>query len=204
MKIAHLVPRRSTKWHPQTTRQQPGARTALNVLNQAFQADAPNEKWVSDITYIATQEGWLYLASILDLYSRRIVGWAMEETMEVSLVEKAWQMALLNRHPLPQLLHHSDRGSQYTSEAYQKLLRTYGITVSMSGTGNCYDNAMMESFFSTLRAELTDLERFPTRQAARAAVFEFIEVFYNRKRLHSAIGYCSPEEFEQQELRMAA
>ena len=150
MKIAHLRARRSAKWHPQTTRQQSGARTAPNLLNQEFHAAAPNEKWVSDITYIATREGWLYLASILDLYSRRIVGWAMEETMDVSLVEKAWEMALLNRHPLPQLLHHSDRGSQYTSGAYWHLLELTQCQVSMSRTGNCYDNAAMESFHDIL------------------------------------------------------
>jgi len=196
MKIARLVPRRSAKWHPQTTRQQPGARTAPNVLNQAFHADGPNEKWVSDITYIATQEGWLYLASILDLYSRRIVGWAMEETMDVSLVEKAWQMALLNRHPLPQLLHHSDRGSQYTSDAYWHLLELTQCQVSMSRTGNCYDNAAMESFHATLKGECAD-HPFETKAEAKTVIFEFIEVWYNRQRLHSTLGYCSPTEFEQ-------
>ena len=196
MKIAHLTPRRSAKWHPQTTRQHAGARTAPNVLNQEFQADAPNEKWVSDITYIATREGWLYLASILDLYSRRIVGWAMEETMDVSLVEKAWQMALLNRHPLPQLLHHSDRGSQYTSEAYWHLLELNQCQVSMSRTGNCYDNAAMESFHATLKGECAD-HPFATKAEAKTAIFEFIEVWYNRQRMHSTLGYRSPAEFEQ-------
>ena len=196
MKIAHLTPRRSAKWHPQTTKQQLGARTAPNVLNQAFHAAAPNEKWVSDITYIATREGWLYLASILDLYSRRIVGWAMEETMEVSLVEKAWQMALLNRHPLPHLLHHSDRGSQYTSDAYWHLLELTQCQVSMSRTGNCYDNAAIESFHATLKGECAD-HPFETKAEAKTIIFEFIEVWYNRQRLHSTLGYCSPAEFEQ-------
>jgi transposase InsO family protein len=196
MKIAHLVPRRSAKWHPQTTKQQSGARTAPNVLNQAFHAAAPNEKWVSDITYIATREGWLYLASILDLYSRRIVGWAMEERMDMSLVEKAWQMALLNRHPLPHLLHHSDRGSQYTSDAYWHLLELAQCQVSMSRTGNCYDNAAMESFHATLKGECAD-HPFETKAEAKTTIFEFIEVWYNRQRLHSTLGYCSPAEFEQ-------
>jgi len=196
MKIAHLVPRRSEKWHPQTTRQQAGTRTAPNVLNQEFHADAPNEKWVSDITYIATREGWLYLASILDLYSRRIVGWAMEDTMDVSLVEKAWQMALLNRHPLPQLLHHSDRGSQYTSDAYWHLLELTQCQVSMSRTGNCYDNAAMESFHATLKGECAD-HPFETKAEAKTVIFAFSEVWYNRQRLHSTLGYCSPAEFEQ-------
>ena len=196
MKIAHLTPHRSAKWHPQTTRQRPGARTAPNVLNQAFHADAPNEKWVSDITYIATREGWLYLASILDLYSRRIVGWAMEETMDVSLVEKAWQMALLNRHPFPHLLHHSDRGSQYTSDAYWRLLELAQCQVSMSRTANCYDNAAMESFHATLKGECAD-HPFETKAEAKTTIFEFIEVWYNRQRMHSTLGYCSPAEFEQ-------
>lgn len=196
MKQAHLVPHRRAKWHPQTTRQQLGARIAPNVLNQQFQATKPNEKWVSDITYIDTREGWLYLASILDLYSRRIVGWAMEDRMEVSLVEKAWNMALLNRHPPAQLLHHSDRGSQYTSETYWRLLEQAQCQVSMSRTGNCYDNAAMESFHATLKGECAS-QPFATKTEARTAIFEFIEVWYNRQRLHSSLGYCSPAEFEQ-------
>lgn len=196
MKQGQLIARRTRKWHPTTTKQQAGNRTAPNVLNQDFQAAQPNEKWVSDITYIATDEGWLYLASILDLYSRRIVGWAIEEHMEVSLVEKAWQMAIGNRHPAADLLHHSDRGSQYTADAYLALLEKARCQLSMSRTANCYDNAAMESFHATLKGECA-FQSFETKAAAKTAIFEFIEVWYNRQRLHSTLGYCSPDEFER-------
>lgn len=196
MRKEQLIARRTHKRHPITTQQQAGNRTAPNVLNQDFQAAQPNEKWVSDITYIATAEGWLYLASILDLYSRRIVGWAIEDTMAVSLVEKAWQMAFRNRHPAPDLLHHSDRGSQYTADAYLTLLETARCQLSMSRTGNCYDNAAMESFHATLKGECA-FQPFETKAAAKTAIFEFIEVWYNRQRLHSTLGYCSPADFER-------
>ena len=196
MKKAHLIPLKAARWHPQTTQQRVGARIAPNVLNQDFQAARVNEKWVSDITYIATAEGWLYLASLLDLYSRRIVGWAMDDRMEASLVEKAWKMALLHRHPPLQLLHHSDRGSQYTSEAYLKLLEEAHCVISMSRTGNCYDNAVIESFHATLKGECA-YRQFDTKAEARSTIFEFIEVWYNRQRLHSSLGYLSPLEFEQ-------
>jgi transposase InsO family protein len=196
MRRANLVPLRGAKWHPQTTRQRKGARTAPNLLNQDFHADQPNQKWVSDITYVGTSEGWLYLASVLDLYSRRIVGWAMEERMDAGLVEKAWRMAVLNRRPLAQMLVHSDRGSQYTSEAYLHILETAGCQLSMSRTGNCYDNAAMESFHATLKGECV-FGQFATKAEARTTIFEFIEVWYNRQRLHSTLGYLSPSEFEQ-------
>lgn len=195
MKKGQLVALRTPRWHPITTQQQAGNRIAPNVLNQDFHASRPNEKWVGDITYIATDEGWLYLASILDLYSRRIVGWAIEETMAVNLVEKAWQMALRNRHPTPDLLHHSDRGSQYTADAFLELLEKARCQLSMSRTGNCYDNAAMESFHATLKGECA-FQPFETKAAAKTAIFEFIEVWYNRQRLHSTLGYCSPDEFE--------
>jgi putative transposase len=171
---------------------------AANRLKQDFSATAPNQKWVGDIVGIWTDEGWLYLAALLDTYARTIVGWAMSAFRDEALVETALTMALTRRNVSPEcdLLHHSDRGSQYTATAYLALLAQHGIQVSMSGKGNPYDNAMIESFFSTLRAELTDLERFPTRQAARTAIFEFIEVFYHRQRLHSALGYRSPAAFE--------
>lgn len=196
MKKAHLIPVKAAHWHPQTTRQQPGSRTAPNLLNQEFKAARPNEKWVGDITYIKTAEGWLYLAAILDLYSRRVVGWAMRERLDAKLVESAWRMAVINRHPPAQLLHHSDRGSQYTSEAYWNLLQAAQCQVSMSRTGNCYDNAAMESFFATLKGECAN-RRFSTKTEARSAIFEYIEVWYNRQRLHSALGYLSPVQFEQ-------
>lgn len=196
MKKAHLVPLKAAHWHPQTTRQQPGARTAPNLLNQDFTAVRPNEKWVGDVTYIETAEGWLYLAVIMDLYSRRVVGWAMRERLDTKLVESAWRMAVIHRHPPAQLLHHSDRGSQYTSEVYWNLLQTAQCQISMSRTGNCYDNAAMESFFATLKGECAN-RRFSTRTEARSVIFEYIEVWYNRQRLHSSLGYLSPVQFEQ-------
>jgi putative transposase len=171
---------------------------APNLLRRDFSAHAPNEKWVGDMLGIWTEEGWLYLAALLDTYSRMIVGWAMSVYRDEALVTEALGMALARREipQMAQLIHHTDRGSQYTADDYLALLKAQGIQVSMSDKGDPYDNAMMESFFSTLRAELTDLERFPTRQAARTAVFEFIEVFYNRQRLHSSLGYRSPTDFE--------
>jgi transposase InsO family protein len=196
MRQAQLVPVRALKWHPQTTKQRSGARTAPNLLAQDFRASRPNEKWVGDITYINTAEGWLYLASILDLYSRRVVGWAMADRMDASLVENAWKMAVTHRHPPAQLLHHTDRGCQYTSEAYWKLLEKAHCRVSMSRTGNCYDNAAMESFFATLKGECA-FKPFATQSEARTTLFEFIEVWYNRQRLHSSLDYLSPSEFEQ-------
>lgn len=169
---------------------------APNILDQKFSVGAPNQVWVSDITYIWTEEGWLYLASTLDLYSRKVVGWAMSAYMPASLVVGALQMAIDQRSPPRGLLHHSDRGVQYAANAFQGLLEHHGITPSMSGKGNCYDNAVQESFFHTLKTELCDHEHYRTRAEARASVFEFIEVFYNRQRLHSTLGYCSPAEFE--------
>lgn len=196
MRKAQLIPLRTTKWHPQTTKQRAGARTAPNLLNQEFGASRPNEKWVGDITYINTAEGWLYLASILDLYSRQVVGWAMDDRMDATLVENAWKMAVINRHPPVHLLHHTDRGSQYTSEVYLELLENAQCRISMSRTGNCYDNAAMESFHATLKGECAYLQ-FTTKAEARSTIFEFIEVWYNRQRLHSSLGYRSPVEFEQ-------
>jgi putative transposase len=196
MRKAQLTPLRVLKWHPQTTKQRAGARTAPNLLNQEFAASRPNEKWVSDITYIDTAEGWLYLASLLDLYSRGVVGWAMADRMDTDLVEKAWKMAVMHRRPPAQLLHHSDRGSQYTSEAYWKLLENASCRISMSRTGNCYDNAVIESFHATLKGECA-YKQFVTKAQARSTIFEFIEVWYNRQRLHSSLGYLSPLEFEQ-------
>lgn len=170
---------------------------APNLLQQTFQAAIPNEKWLSDITYIPTAEGWLYLAAILDLFSRKIVGWAMEDQMESELVELAFQMAVRNRQKLSGLLHHSDRGSQYAGAAYQALIQAHQATPSMSRTGNCYDNAPMESFFSTLKGELVDGSNYQTRAEAKTSIFAYIEGFYNRHRLHSSLGYLSPEEFER-------
>jgi len=158
----------------------------------------PNQRWVSDITYIYTREGWLYLSTIMDLYSRKIVGWAMEERLSQELVIKALKMAIERRKPGRGLLLHSDRGSQYASKAYQRLLWRYGMICSMSRKGDCLDNAVMESFFHTLKVELVYHCSFETRSQARRSIFEYVEVFYNRIRIHSAIGYNSPEEYENQ------
>lgn len=195
MRQANLVAKRAAKRHPQTTKQAVGARIAPNLLNQNFSAERPNEKWVVDITYIDTAEGWLYLATEIDLYSRRVVGWAMDDHMDVGLVERAFDMAVQNRAPSINLLHHSDRGSQYTSEAYRESLEIIKCQVSMSRTGNCYDNAVIESFHATLKGECAD-KQFKTKAEAKTTIFEFIEVWYNRQRLHSTLGYKSPVEFE--------
>lgn len=198
MRQAGLHSRRRPKRRIRTTDSRHHRPLAPNRLKQDFSAHIPNEKWVGDILGIWTEEGWLYLAALLDTYSRFIVGWAMSVYRDEALVTDALCMALLQRDipETAELIHHTDRGSQYTADEYLALLKAHGIQVSMSDKGNPYDNAMMESFFSTLRAELTDLERFPTRQMARTAVFEFIEVFYNRQRLHSSLGYRSPLTFE--------
>lgn len=168
---------------------------ADNVLNQQFEVKAPNRVWTADITYIDTTEGWLYLAVVMDLFSRRIVGWAMDNHMPTSLVEDALKMALGRRQPPKGLLHHSDRGSQYASQDYQNLLKKADIQVSMSRTGNCYDNAVQESFFGTLKCECAS-ERYVSLAAAHTSLFEYIEAWYNPRRRHSALGYLSPEQFE--------
>jgi putative transposase len=180
-----------------TTKSEPGARVVPNLLNQEFTASRPNEKWTGDITAIWTYEGWLYLAVVLDLYSRRVIGWAMAATQDEALIERAFQMALLGRQPPAGVLFHSDRGSQYTSDAYRVLLAEVGATVSMSRTGNCYDNAVTESFFGTLKGECVERFSFQTRGQARQTIFEYVECFYNRIRRHSSLGYVSPVAYEQ-------
>jgi transposase InsO family protein len=169
---------------------------AKNLLDRDFTASSPDQRWVCDITYIPTDEGWLYLAGVMDLHSRRIVGWSMAEHMEAELCVRALNMAVTRRRPPAGLLHHSDRGVQYTSESYQEILKVHGLICSMSGKGDCYDNAAKESFWATLKTELIYQEHFATREQARTAIFEYIEVYYNRKRLHSALGYKSPAAFE--------
>jgi transposase InsO family protein len=181
---------------PVTTQAQEGDPVTPNLLNREFKATRPNQKWLGDITYIETGEGFLYLASVEDTFSRKIVGWAMDDHMESELVERALRMALCQRQPEPNLLHHSDRGSQYTSLAYRALLAQHDLCVSMSRVGNCYDNAMKESFFATLKAECVR-HPFVTRAQARTVIFDYIEGWYNRQRLHSALGYLSPEQFER-------
>jgi len=180
-----------------TTQANPKAKAAPNLLQQDFTADMPNQRWVTDITYIATGEGWLYVAAVLDLFSRRIVGLAMSERMTVDLVLSALNQAVIHRSPADGLTHHSDKGSQYTSKDFQKQLKAYCMVVSMSGTGNCYDNAAMESFFHTLKTEHTYFEHYTTREQAMRSIFEYVEVFYNRQRLHSTLGYYSPMAFEK-------
>jgi transposase InsO family protein len=165
-------------------------------LAEAPKATAPNQIWVADITYIETQEGWLYLAAILDLYSRKIVGWAMSERLGTALVAAALSMALLHRQPPAKLLFHSDRGVQYASGDFRHALQAAKLMPSMSRKGNCYDNATMESFWSTLKLELVYRTRFDSRTQARSEIFDFIECFYNPKRLHSALNFLSPVDFE--------
>jgi putative transposase len=170
---------------------------AENLLDRQFGAATADTRWCGDITYIWTSQGWLYLAVILDLFSRRVVGWAMSETIDRFLILAALDMAIAGRRPSKDMLFHSDRGSQYASSDYRTRLSDAGIVCSMSRRGNCWDNAPTESFFASLKKEMVYRTRFETREQARAAVFEWIEVWYNRKRRHSAIGYISPDEFER-------
>jgi putative transposase len=196
MRERGLRAKRKRKFVPRTTdslHQQP---VAANVLDRQFAASARDRKWAADITYVATDEGWLYLAGVIDLWSRKIVGWSMAEHLETDLVGDALGMAIARRGPAAGLLHHSDRGVQYASEFYQELLRRTRMTCSMSGKGDCWDNAVMESFWSTLKTELVHHKHYATREEARSSIFEYIEVFYNRQRLHSSLGYVSPEAFE--------
>ena len=187
---------RRKQGYKSTTKRASSHQTAPNLLAQDFSAETMNQTWVADITYIDTHEGWLYLAAILDVYSRKIVGWSMSTRLQKQLVEDALKMAVGRRHIPHGLRHHSDQGSQYTSHDFLKLLTQHRIQVSMSAAGNCYDNAMMESFFATLKTECVT-ETFETRQQARQIIFEYIEVWYNRLRRHSALGYLSPEQYEQ-------
>jgi putative transposase len=196
MKKHDIRPKQRKRYQKTTDSKHPFP-VAANILDQDFDALRPNEKWVADISYIWTQEGWLYLAAVLDLYSRKVIGWAMQDNLEASLVEQAFHMALIRRCPDAGLLHHSDRGSQYASLDYQALLQHHDVVVSMSRTGNCYDNAVMESFFGTLKTELIYHQHYETRTEAIADVFEYIEVWYNRQRRHSTLGYLSPDTFEQ-------
>jgi len=180
-----------------TTVADPARVPAPNLVARDFSAPAPNRLWIGDITYVATWEGWLYLAVLLDAHSRRVVGWAMADHLRAELALEALQMALAARQPVAALVHHTDRGCQYTADVYQDALTARGIAVSMSRAGDCYDNAMAESFFATLKSELIDTRPWPTRRAARQAIFEWLEVWYNRQRAHSALGYRSPVAFEQ-------
>jgi putative transposase len=197
MRELGLKSRIRRRFTPTTTRVDPAHQPAPNTLDQDFTADAPNRKWVTDITYLATAAGWVYLAVVLDLFSRKVVGWALGPTLETELVSTALRRAIEARRPEgKQLLHHSDRGCQYTSLAYQQNLKTLGIACSMSRTGCCYDNAVMERFFWSLKYEWTNHEQFENLEHARLSVFRHIETFYNSERLHQTLGYQSPNTFE--------
>lgn len=191
MQAAGLQARRKRRRSPTDTGVRPEHSIAANMLERQFEADAPNRKWVADFTYLWTAEGWLFVAAVLDLYSRRIVGWSMSASMTAQLVSDALLMALWRRGKPDELLHHSDQGSQYTSEDFQRLLRDHGIVCSMSRRGDCWDNAAMESFFSSLKTERTSRKRYATRDEARADVFDYVERFYNPRRRHSTLGYLS-------------
>lgn len=195
MRAEGLVVRRKRRFVPKTTDSNHALPVAPNLLDRNFHQAAPDQAWVGDITYVRTGEGWLYLATLLDLHSRRVVGWAMSETIDRHLVLDALKMAVVNRRPSSGLIHHTDRGSQYASGDYRKALKKLGMKASMSRKGNCWDNAVAESFFSTLKTELSG--SFETRADARTGIFEYVEVFYNRQRRHSSIGYLSPAEFEE-------
>lgn len=171
--------------------------TAPNLLDRDFSADQPNQKWAGDISYVWTREGWLYLAVILDLHSRRVIGWAVSDRLKQDLAIRALNMAIALRQPPEGCIHHTDRGSQYVATEYQKILREYGFKISMSGKGNCYDNAAVETFFKTIKAELLWQKSWPTRRDAQAAIFQYINGFYNPRRKHSALNWKSPLAFER-------
>jgi putative transposase len=196
MKQEEIRSKARRRFRVQTTDSRHDHPVAENVLNREFYPERPNQVWTSDITYIPTAKGWLFLAVVLDLFSRKVVGWATADHMRAELTCDALEMALMHRRPEGELLHHSDRGVQYASQAYQRLLREHGIEPSMSRKGNCYDNAVTESFFSTLKRELVFHEEYAGHEEARGSLFEYIEVFYNRQRLHSTLGYRSPAQYE--------
>jgi transposase InsO family protein len=196
MKQAGLCGRQKARYRVKTTDSNHDEPIAPNRLAQSPKATAPNQLWVADITYVQTQEGWLYLAAILDLYSRKVVGWAMSACIDTALVLKALGMALLHRSPPREMLLHSDRGVQYASAAYRQALALAGLVASMSRKANCYDNASMESFWSTLKLELIYRRTFASHQQARSEIFDYIECFYNRRRSHSALNFRSPVDFE--------
>lgn len=187
-----------------TTKANPAHPVAANLLDRNFKADRPNQRWVTDISYVWTDEGWCYLAVILDLFSRAVVGWALDTSLTTQLPLRALDMAVRRRIPGSSLLHHSDRGCQYTSQEYRRALEDLGVEVSMSRRGNCWDNAVAESFFSTIKLELIYDRRWVTRLELRTAVFDYIEIFYNRQRLHSTLGYKSPNQFETDHAAVAA
>jgi putative transposase len=196
MKEAQLRAKTHRKFRISTTDSRHDQPIAPNHLCRRFHQPLANRVWVSDISYVPTQEGWLFVAVMLDLFSRRVIGWSMGDSLATELVTSSLKMALDKRAPGAGLMIHSDRGIQYASAAYRRTLESHQVTASMSRRGNCYDNAVMESFYKTLKTELVNHEKYQTRQEARQSIFEYIEVFYNRQRRHSALGYLSPEAFE--------
>lgn len=200
MRLTGVRARSARRFVVRTTDSRHDQVVAPNVLDRQFYPERPDAVWAGDITYIPTGEGWLYLAVVLDLYSRRVVGWATAEHMRSELVSQALEMALQQRRPAGPLLHHSDRGVQYAAGDYRRLLASHGLEVSMSRTGECYDNAVVESFWGKLKTEMVYHRRFATKEEARSAVFEYIEMFYNRKRLYAALDYLSPEQFEANQI----
>jgi len=199
MKENGIQAKTKRRWKTTTKATKDPSRVAPNLVNQNFNVKEKNRVWVSDITYIETDEGWLYVAATMDLYSRMLIGLSMDRRMSADLVARSLEQAVCRRAPQKGLIAHSDRGSQYTSTEYKKHVRKHGIELSMSSTGNCFDNAAMESFFHTLKTEHTFFQNFSTRAEAVQSIFEYVEVFYNRQRLHSTLGYLSPCEFEKQQ-----
>jgi putative transposase len=199
MRIQALKARPRRRRLPPDTGERISGAIAPNILDRRFQATAPNQKWAADFTYIWTAEGWLYVAVVIDLYSRRVVGWSMRASMTTDLVAEALTMALYRRGKPDALMHHSDRGSQYTSEQFQRLMAEHGVACSMSRAGNCWDNAATESFFSSLKTERTARKTYRSRDQARADVFDYVERWYNPQRRHSTLGYLSPVAFEERE-----
>jgi putative transposase len=197
MQVNKIRAKSPKRWRVSTKPCRDLARIAPNLVNQNFNAPAPNRIWVSDITYVRTKEGWLYVAAIMDLFSRRIVGLGMSDHIDTLLIKRAFAQAVCHRRPSAGLILHSDRGSQYASDEYKLVTVAEGMKISMSGKGNCYDNAAMESFFGTLKMEHVFFCEYQTRQEAAQSIFEYIEVFYNRQRIHSTLGYLTPDEFER-------
>jgi putative transposase len=196
MRSSALIARKKRKYKKPVTERHDRS-FAANLLNRKFNYAKPNRAWISDVSYFWTRSGWLHLAIVMDLFSRRIIGWSMGAHVDKTLTLDALTMALLNRDPQHRFIHHCDQGAEYTNHGYQNILRSRGIISSMSRSGNCYDNAVAESFFKTIKTELVKKQRFRTIEEARGAIFEYIEIFYNRKRLHSTLGYLSPEEYER-------
>ena len=198
MRQEHLVARRRRRYQRGVTTTRHHHALAANVLDRQFRVGRPNQVWVADVSYFWTRSGWIHLAIVMDLGSRRVIGWSMGRRVDATLSRSALDMALLHRQPAGEVLHHSDQGSEYTNHKYQQLLQGAGMRSSMSRRRECYDNAVAESFFKTIKVELARQQTFRTPQEARSAIFEYIEVFYNRRRLHSSLGYLSPAQYEAQ------